>query len=359
MITKADQSRINMQMQDMLLHAFTHPAEKNCFYSLNGISSSSNKLNKLAIWDWSPQSAVQVPGNSTCIFPLAVGCRTIIMEDGKEWAEPLFTEEDLLNRSSLPLPNNDVWEGKSGELLCAMQKLMTGLKDNEQIRAVDIQSPLGIAEVICGSGLYTALLLNPEPIQALLQDITSFIIRFINEMRKICGNRLNGTQFPYIWNNNEGTLCSDDTLSLLSPAMHEQFSLPWVIKIAQACGPLFYHSCTWREEYFENIKKIPNIRAYNWNPGNSVDAKIIIREFSGRAVLAPHLCAGMHLTEDTRKWGDFSDEADMLHYMLDCMQHNTSMYFWIGDMQSKPEVLEKMFDLFDERGFTPQAKVLG
>ena len=175
-------------------------------------------------------------------------------------------------------------------------------------------------------------------------------------MRYIAGEKLNGTMFPFIWNNHEGTLCSDDTLSLLSPENHQQFSLPYVIRIAKACGPLFYHSCTWRQDYFDNIKKIPNVRAYNWNTGNSIDPQIIINAFSGKAVLSPHICADMHLNEDIKQWGHFQDESELLEYVLDCMLDNTCLYLWIGDMGRKPQVLEKMYDILHERGYSPKSK---
>jgi len=99
------------------------------------------------------------------------------------------------------------------------------------------------------------------------------------------------------------------------------------------------------------LSKYLNVRASNWNPANSIDPKIIIREFSGRAVLAPHIDPDMHLTEDTLKWGDFKDESEFMEYILDCMQDNTTLYLWIGAMNEKSKILEKMYNVLKERGY--------
>jgi len=349
---------VQEKMKIILLDAYLHPDRKDCFYSADSEQTNNPRLDHLPVWDWTPQRSLQVEGNSTCIFPLAFGCKRIITRDGTEWAEPLFDEQTLLNSSEFNIDVPDVWSGKTGELLQSIKQMVVSLGNDELIRAVDIQSPLGVAEVICGSGLYMALLTNPGPVHELLQKITGFIIKFINEMRNIAGEKLNGAMFPFIWNNHHGTLCSDDTLSLLSPENHQQFSLPYVVRIAETCGPLFYHSCSWREDYFDNIKKVPNVRAYNWNTGNSTDPKIIIEAFSGKAVLAPHICADMHLAEAIKKWGRFQDESELLEYVLNCMQDNTCLYLWIGEMGSKPHVLEKMYDILHKRGYSPESKGL-
>ena len=153
-----------------------------------------------------------------------------------------------------------------------------------------------------------------------------------------------------------GTMLSDDSMSLISPEMHREYSLPYVNQIADACGPLFYHSCTWREQYFENLHQIRNVRAFNWNPGNSDDPAKIIREFSGEAVLAPHLVIDMHHDRDVLALGrEFADEADFLRYMIDSMQDNTCLHFWFSNVVQKGEVIERIYDMLDELGYTPRA----
>jgi hypothetical protein len=340
------------KMKQVLMDAYRNPAEKRCFYSFNLERTGSKKLDARPFFDWTPEPSRNVPDNTTCIFPLGLGCPETRTSDGKIWADPLFDDDEEEFKLDLP----DVRSGYTGKILNNIKEMAANLPVGEKIREPDIQSPLGIAELVCGQGLYIALLEYPEEIKVMLEKIADFEIAFIRAMREAAGDKLNGACFPYIWNDSEGTLCSDDTLTLISPAMHLEFSIPYVNQIADAVGPLFYHSCTWLPEHFDNIKQVRNVRAYNWNLGNSLDPHIIMKEFSGRAVIAPHICKGMHLTADVKKWGSFADEVELLRYVLDGMQENTTCYFWLGEFEKDPALIEKLYSVLDERGYTPAAQ---
>ena len=339
------------QMKTQLMDAFNNPSQKNCFYSFNVEKTASERLNAMDFFDWTPERSLDVPDNTTCLFPLGLGCKEIFTSEGVRWADAFFGDEEENFVIDVP----DVKSGFTGKVLNNIEKMMEDLPEGAVIRSPDIQSPLGIAEIVCGQGLYIALLEYPDEIKAMLEQIAEFEIEFIKEMRKIAGDKLNGCCFPLIWSNHEGTLCSDDTLTFLSPDMHMEFSIPYVNMIADACGPLFYHSCTWTHGHFDNIKAVRNVRAYNWTLGGPVDPRDIICEFSGRAVIAPHLCKDVHKCPETKAWGDFADESAMLEYILDGMQDNTSMQFWFGGYEDDPEVAEKLYGVLHERGFTPAA----
>lgn len=356
--TLMDKTEIQQAMQETLMDTYLHPDRKACYYSADHEQTASEFLDSLPAWDWTPQRSHQVKGNNTCIFPLALGCKRVIAGDNTEWAQTMFSEQELLTKSQLDICNQDIRSGKTGQLLNNIEAMLETLRPDERIRSVDPQSPFGIAEIICGSSLYMALVMNPEAVHGLLQRITDFVIEYLQEQRRVAGNHLNGAAFPYVWHDHTGAYCSDDSLTLMSPEMHAEFSLPYINQIAEKCGPLFYHSCTWKEKYFNNIMKVKNVRAFNWNPSNSIDPAIIIREFSGSAVLAPHIGIDMHESDDTKQWGSFSDEAEFMRHILDSMQDNTTLYLWLGHMQQKPDVLEKMYHILDDYGYSPRAQGL-
>jgi hypothetical protein len=266
--------------------------------------------------------------------------------------EPCITRPEQVE--ALPVP--DVRQGRTGEVLQNIKRLAATLRDGERIRQPDIQSPLGVAELLWDESFYTTLLEYPDAVHALLDKITGFIIAFLREDAHTAGPRLNAAGFPLVWADAEGTMVADDTMSLVSPGMHADFSVPYLNRIAEACGPLFYHSCTWREKYVANVRCIGPVRAYNWNPGNSDDAAVLIPPFSGRAVLALHLCADMHRDNDVLALGrNFADEAEYFTYVLDCMQENTTMYWWFSNVVTKGHVMERIYDALHERGYTPAA----
>ena len=341
-------------MIDVLSDAYAHPEKKNLFYSANSAAISNPRLNALTYWDWTPQRT-ETPcpsgkATNTCLLPLALGCPPCIPFHGKEWVQPLIFDPTQVDTLVVP----DVWDGRTGEVLRELQEQVVALPDGVLIREPDIQSPMGVAELMWDDSFYTTLVDDPDPVHRLLEKVTGFTIAFVTEVRRVLGSRYNGAGFPLIWGAPRGTMIADDTMSLISPAMHLEFSVPYLNRFADACGPLYYHSCTWREPYFDNIRQIRNVLAYNWNPGNSDDPALIIREFSGQAMLVPHIQIDMHKDNDLLPFA-FRDESDLLRYMLDHMQSNTSMYFWFAAVVTKPGILDKMYDMLNAAGYTPEA----
>ena len=340
-------------MTEVLLHSLTHPGERNFFYSGNSAETGSKRLNRMAHWDWTPVRTHGVAGSSTCMFPLALGARRVLTSEDKEWVEGVIGGPAQVRDFGIP----DVWSGRTGEVLRNIQILVDTLPDGDLVRMPDVQSPLGVAELLWDRGFYLALVDCPDAVHDLLQQITTFIIRFVQEVQRVAGPRLNAAGFPCIWSDPVGVYVADDSMSLISPAMHLEFSVPYLNRMADACGPLVYHSCSWWEPYFDNIHQLRNVRLMNWNPGNSTDPAVIIKEFSGRAVLAPHLVLEMHTDRDVLKLGrGFQDEVDFFTYMLDSMQDNTAMHFWFSNIVQKGDAMDRIYDILHERGYTPAAR---
>lgn len=349
-------SRIR-RMQAILREAYAHPDRRAVFYAASsGAVTGSERLNGLPCWDWSVMASNGPPSaGSTCLVPLALGCPPRRLADGREWVQPLIHEPAQVAELAIP----DVWSGRTGQVLREIEQLHHELDPEVQIREPDIQSPLGIAELMWDESFYTAVIDHPQAVHVLLDKITTFQIAYVREIQRLAGERFNAAGFPPIWADARGTMVSDDSMTLLSPPMHAEFSVPYLNRFAEACGPLFYHSCSWRAKYFDNIRAIGPIRAVNWNPGNSDDPGAIIRAFSGEAVLAPHVCAGMHADEDLVAAGlHFADEVELVRYMLDAAGEDTCLMFWLSDVAAKGEVIERIYDLFDERGYSPAARGL-
>lgn len=338
-------------MAEILQRAFENPRRKFCFYSANGEETGSERLNRMPCWDWTP-TRTHGGGGSTCMVPWAFGCPRVKTSEGREWLQPLITDPAQVD--DLPVP--DPRDGCTGEVVRGIAELARTLPQGDRVRNPDIQSPLGIAELMWDESFYTALIEHPAAIHALIDKITAFQIEYIRAIQQAAADRYNPCGFPLVWASGTGTMLADDTLSLISPSMHAEFSLPSVNRIADAVGPLFYHTCTLREPYFDNIRRLRNIRALNWNPGNSDDPAILIREFSGVAVLALHLCRDMHRDNDIVRLGhDFADEAELFEYCLNAMTDESCLYWWFSNVRQKGPVMDRIYDILHERGYTPQA----
>lgn len=252
----------------------------------------------------------------------------------------------------------DISTGFSGEILEKYQALRRADPD-ATIILPDIQSPLGVVELLWDESFYTFLLEFPEVVHQVISQTTDFISNFIVAVQDIIGEKVMPCAWPGIWSSGAGTMVADDTMSLVSPKNHLEFSVPYLNRMATKCGPLYYHSCTWRPPYFANIKAINNVLAYNWNPGNSADPALIMQEFAGLAVLAPHLVNNMHLDNDVLNLGkNFADEYEFFRYMLDSKPANCCLYFYFSDICCDADKIERLYDLLDERGYSPQAQGL-
>ncbi|MFW5804045.1 MAG: hypothetical protein ACOCWG_02320 [bacterium] len=223
----------------------------------------------------------------------------------------------------------DIGSGRTGEILELTENLLKEYPEDVLIRFPDIQSPLGVAELMWDDSFYISLLTDPGAVHILLKKITTFIISYIKELQGILGTRANPCCFPHIWSSPEGYYIADDTNSMVSPELHLEYSVNYINQITEAVGPVHYHSCTWSPIYFENIKKIKNTKTKNWSIIVSSDPLEILREFSENTFLAPHI-HNMHIEDNVKKLGLHS-EYEVVKYLLDNMQQDITLYLHIYD----------------------------
>ena len=204
----------------------------------------------------------------------------------------------------------------------------------ERVCMCDIQSPLGVAELMWDETFYMALLEEPESVHVLLEVITATIIHFVNEFQRLAGDDLEPCCFPTIWSEGRGLYVADDTISMMSPKLHKIFSLPYIQRLADACGGLHYHTCTLRKPYFNNLLSLRGLRGLNWNPGNSDDPTLIGAAFGSTCLLTPHLAPGMHASTDARAWSDCTDEVDFLGEVTRRLSPNAAVYWGLQEISS-------------------------
>lgn len=347
---------MNERMADLLRKAYAEPGSGGVFYSANSVATGSARLNALPDWDWTPERTHWAGGGvTTCMFAQAMGCEPDVI-DGRPWVKRLIHDPAQVKDLAVPGPD----AGWPGNVLRGMAQQAAALPPGQRIRCPDVQSPLGVAELMWDESFYTALYDSPEAVHHLLDLITRYQIGYICAFNRLLGPKLNPCGFPGLWVDGPGTMVADDTLSLLSPEMHAEFSVPYINRIADACGPVYYHSCSWSEKYFANIHAIRNVRSYNWGAGDSIPFDIIAREFGDRALLAPHLVIGMHREKGALGWGrSFADEFDFFRYLVEGTPGKASLYFWFSNIVQNGSVMERIYDYLHARGCTPQARGCG
>ena len=335
-----------------ILEAYRNPSRNSCLYTGQNDPAVAEALG-VKRWDWTPAVTENVEPWfwNTHTVALAFGCEAVFTSEGKEWIVPRITDVGQVREIEIP----DAKGGRTGEILEKMAEMMEHFPWDTLIRLPDIQSPLGVAELMWDQSFYLALLTHPEEVHILLEKISLFTINYINEIRKLLGNRYNPATHPQVWAPPEGYYMSDDVNSMLSPEQHLDFSIHYINRITRELGPLFYHSCTWTDPYFGNIEKLEGVRAVNWSFGTSADPAELIKRFSGRYVLIPHIGQGVHLEDGiTNLDKGIRSEYDLTRYLLDNMQENTSLFIWFQpDLCQDLEQISRIYRLMKERGYAP------
>jgi len=339
-------------MEAKLLEAYLHPERKACHFTGQNDAHVAAALG-MKQWDWTPVNSANVEPWfwNTHTVALAFGCEPVFTSEGKEWIRNRIT--DVAQVPDIEIP--DVKSGRTAEILERMEEMMEALPVETLIRLPDIQSPLGVAELMWDQSFYLALLTNPEEVHSLLEKISLFTIDYIKAIKAILGGRYNPATHPQIWAPPEGYYMSDDVNSMLSPEQHLEFSIQYINRISRELGPLFYHSCTWTNPYFDNMDLLEGVRAVNWSFGTSADPAELISRFSGNYILAPHIDRGVHLEEGIRNLNKgIHSEYDLTKYLLDHMQDDTSLYIWFQpDLCQDVEQMVRIYRLMEERGFIP------
>ena len=342
---------MNNEIKQRLRDAYNDPTQKFAYFSGNKNVEFGALVGKEQ-WDWTPQETENIEPWywNTHTLALALGSKPRLTSEGKEWATPMITRPEQVEMIAVP----DPLDGRTGEIIEDIEDMLLELPDDRLIRLPDIQSPLGVAELLWHPDtFYQALLTSPNEMHQLLQKITDFIIAYVGEIQAIVGDRLNPACFPEIWSDPAGYYIADDTNSLVSPEMHLDFSVRYINKITNVCGPVHYHSCTWKAAYFNNIRQLYNIKAVNWAVSSSDDPADIIAEFSGDYLLCPHIGVDAHASEELRKHR-FADESELIAYMLDHMHDNTTFYIWLQpELVQKTRTMKKIYSLFESRGYAP------
>jgi hypothetical protein len=347
------------QMAALLLDAYAHPEKPAVYYTCLGRETTgSARLNALPYWHWNPQPPVTLPPGmppgGTQAIPLAFGCPPIYTSEGREWSAPIIHDPAQVHDLEIP----DIHAGRLGQRLAYLAQVRPILPAGHTTFIWDPLAPLSVAELMWDESFYTALLEHPNAVHELLEKITTFTIRYIQALHAAIGpDHVNPTACPPLWARCPGYYISDDTMSLLSPAMHLEFSIPYINRITDACGPVCYHSCTWRRRYFDNLHQLKNVLVFNWNPGNSDDPAIIMEEFAGEAILAPHIVHRMHQDNDVLAWNPhFADECAFTQYFLDHAPDNGTVFLWFSNIVENGPVMDRIYDLLHARGWTPQAR---
>lgn len=219
------------------------------------------------------------------------------------------------------LPRPGVRDGELGRILEYTRLFIERTAGRLPIRMADLQGPLDNASLVFGHTRFLeALKTHPREVHHLLELVTDLIIAFVREQRSLVTGL--GAEFvpsdfqPWIADG-FGLAVASDAGVLISPRMHDEFSVPYLNRIAEACGGVYLHSCGNWLHLFPSLEKIKNLRGLEFGVSETPFAPVAER-FGGRTVLACRV--GLH--RDIR----FAGMADYVAKIMKAKKTNRGLF---------------------------------
>jgi len=151
---------------------------------------------------------------------------------------------------------------------------------------------------------------SPREVHHLLGLVTDLMIEFGRAQRALV--RGFGAEFvpsgfqPWL-PDGRGLSVANDVGVMLSPALHDEFSVPYLNRLSEAFGGVYIHSCGDWTHLFSSLEKVRGLRGLEFGASEAPYDRVLER-FGGRTVLACRV--GLH--RDIR----FSGMADYVRRVL-------------------------------------------
>jgi hypothetical protein len=218
--------------------------------------------------------------------PSAFGAEVVWWENDFPAVRPLIGDRPEKVRD---LVRPKVTDGELGRILAYTRVFLERTGGRMPIRLGDIQGPLDNAALIFGhTAFLEALITAPREAHLLLDMITDLMIEFAEAQRSLV--RAAGAEFvpssfqPWL-PDGRGLSIANDVAVMLSPALHDEFGVPYLNRLSEAFGGLYLHSCGDWTRLFPSLEKIRGLKGIEFGASEAPYDKVLAR-FGGRMVLA-------------------------------------------------------------------------
>lgn len=194
----------------------------------------------------------------SCALASAFGGQTSQNPDsGLFWIEPIVRQPDDVYRLKAPA----VHSGLVGKGIDNYHYMLEHVEGYVPPRVPDMQGPLNVASMIWEQGEFLlAMYDSPEAVHHLLGLVTDYTIAVYRHFRDAY-EAANLVSWPFIYMpRSMGVGMTEDFMHLLSPALYEEFGLPYVNRIAREFGGLYIHCCGVFKQHWPVVSKIHNLR---------------------------------------------------------------------------------------------------
>ncbi|HPC45048.1 MAG TPA: uroporphyrinogen decarboxylase family protein [Candidatus Latescibacteria bacterium] len=203
------------------------------------------------------------------ILPSLFGCEIKLTYDAMPWVEPLNNREAIAKIVSAGAPDlrGGLWARieEFQEFAIAQLADFPALRSGIRLSMCDMQGPFSIAHLVWGNDIYYAVVDDPDLVRDFLELVTDVYIRFVRQEREATKADDEFTEFLNVLVPGK-ILIREDSATNLSPAMYEEFCLPYIQKTLDAF-PGGVHYCGAGHQFFELVAGCRNLTAMNFgNP---------------------------------------------------------------------------------------------
>jgi hypothetical protein len=219
-------------------------------------------------------------------IPSAFGCEVVWWEKDFPAVRPLPAEDPAFVHT---LTSPGIRDGELGRILDYTKFFLEQTASTFPIRLADTQGPLDNAALIMGhNNFLLAMQTHPGEVHHLLGMVTDLIIDFALAQRDLV--RSWGAEFvpsmfqPWI-PDGFGLSVANDECVMISPELHDEFSVPYLNRISEAFGGVYVHSCGNWTHQLPSLKKVVNLRGVEFG-ASETPIGLVVKALGGKTVIA-------------------------------------------------------------------------
>ncbi|HBG26541.1 MAG: hypothetical protein A2Y10_01090 [Planctomycetes bacterium GWF2_41_51] len=216
-----------------------------------------------AVLDWPTDGIPAIRPNLGTIFIPSIAGQDFVIRDGQmPWPGEHLSIEQISEIRNIDIGSTQVMN------LAEKFYEINNKKGSRQICTYmpDTQGVFDILHLLLGDAIFYELADKKEKIKELLHIITEFYVKVSLKLKKCMGEDAgsmfhgHGTQqglyFP-----NAGVRLSEDTPTLLSPSMIDEFVIPYMRQAAKPFGGAFVHFCGKHDYLYDKILECDFVKA--------------------------------------------------------------------------------------------------
>jgi hypothetical protein len=204
-----------------------------------------------------------MPWYGTGVVPSALGCKVAYQPkmDPTIEGHVISRPEDIRNLKK-PDPYKD---GQMPRVLKTIDYMKA--ETDLPVGVTDAQGPLNIALSLCGvEKLFFWMYDYPDLVHEIMEFATEVFIDWIKVQKKHAGQASDSGAFPHgiiLPEGFGGIWLADDDCTIISPALYQEFVVPYNSKIFKAFGGGTLHFCGTAEHQIDNFLKTEGLTGIN------------------------------------------------------------------------------------------------